>query len=72
MLLLLWAYKLTGSPRAKAEAEAFQQTYTAEEWRSLLAAKGLKRAQVTAILRPGQRIYPCVILARGENGDTIG
>lgn len=72
MLLLAWAYRLTGSPKAKADAEAFQQTYTAEEWRSLLAAKGLKRVQVTAILRPGQRIYPCVILAIGEKGDTIG
>jgi ubiquinone/menaquinone biosynthesis C-methylase UbiE len=71
MLLLAWAYKLTGSPTAKADAEAFQQTYTAEEWTSLLAAKGLKRAQVTAILRPGQRIYPCVILASGEKGDTM-
>ncbi len=71
MLLLLWAYKLTGSPKARADAEAFQQTYTAEEWRSLLAAKGLKRAQITAILRPGQRIYPCVILASGEKEDAI-
>ena len=71
MLLLGRAYKLTGNPTAKADAEAFQQTYTAEEWRSLLAAKGLKRAQVTAILRPGQRIYPCVILASGEKGDTM-
>ncbi|MGA9350119.1 MAG: methyltransferase domain-containing protein [Anaerolineae bacterium] len=72
MLLLTRAYKLTGNPTAKADAEAFQQTYTAEEWRSLLAAKGLKRVQVTAILRPGQRIYPCVILASGEKGDTMG
>ena len=71
MLLLAWAYKLTGNPTAKADAEAFQQTYTAKEWTSLLAAKGLKRAQVTAILRPGQRIYPCVILASGEKGDTM-
>jgi ubiquinone/menaquinone biosynthesis C-methylase UbiE len=71
MLLLAWAYKLTGNPTAKADAEAFQQTYNAEEWTSLLAAKGLKRAQVTAILRPGQRIYPCVILASGEKGDTM-
>lgn len=68
MLLLARAYKLTGSPTAKAEAEAFQQTYTADEWRNLLAAKGLKGAQVTAVLRPGQRIYPCVILASGEKG----
>jgi hypothetical protein len=57
---------------AKADAEAFQQTYTAEEWTSLLAAKGLKKTQVTAILRPGQRVYPCVILASGEKGDTMG
>jgi len=71
MLLLLWAYKVTGSPKARADAEAFQQTYTAEEWRSLLAAKGLKRAQITAILRPGQRVYPCVILASGEKEDAI-
>jgi len=71
MLLLARAYKLTGNPTAKADAEAFRQTYTAEEWRTLLAAKGLKRAQVTAILRPGQRIYPCVILASGEKGDTM-
>jgi len=66
ILLLPGAGKLIGSPRVKAEAEAFQQTYTAEEWRSLLAAKGLKRAQVTAIPRPDQRLYPCVILASGE------
>jgi ubiquinone/menaquinone biosynthesis C-methylase UbiE len=72
MLLLARAYKLTGNPTAKADAEAFQQTYTAEEWRSLLIAKGLKKAEVTAILRPGQRIYPCVILASGEKGDAIG
>jgi ubiquinone/menaquinone biosynthesis C-methylase UbiE len=72
MLLLTRAYKLTGNPTAKADAEAFQQTYTAKEWTSLLAARGLKRAQVTAILRPGQRIYPCVILASGEKGDTMG
>jgi len=71
MLLLAWAYKLTGNPTAKADAEAFQQTYTAEEWRTLLAAKGLKRVQVTAILRPGQRIYPCVIFVSGEKGDTM-
>jgi ubiquinone/menaquinone biosynthesis C-methylase UbiE len=68
MLLLAWAYKLTGSPKAKAEAAAFQQTYTAEEWRSLLAAKGLREVQVTAIIRPGQRIYPCVILTSGVSG----
>ena len=72
ILLIPRAGKLIGNPRVRAEAEAFQQTYTAEEWRSLLAAKGLKRAQVTAIPRPGQRLYPCVILASGEKGDTIG
>lgn len=72
ILLLPKVGKLTGSSRAKAEAEAFLQTYTAEEWRSILATKGLKRAQVRAIPRPGQRMYPCVILACGEKGDTIG
>lgn len=72
ILLLTRAGKLIGNPRVRAEAEAFQQTYTAEEWRSLLAAKGLKRAQVTAILRPDQRLYPCVILASGQKEDAIG
>jgi ubiquinone/menaquinone biosynthesis C-methylase UbiE len=72
MLLLTRAYKLTGNPTAKSDAEAFQQTYTAEEWRSLLVAKGLKKAEGSAILRPGQRIYPCVILASGKKGDAIG
>jgi ubiquinone/menaquinone biosynthesis C-methylase UbiE len=72
MLLLARAYKLTGNPTAKSDAEAFQQTYTAEEWRSLLVAKGLKKAEGTTILRLGQRIYPCVILASGEKGDVIG
>jgi len=71
ILLIPRASKLIGNPRVKAEAEAFQQTYTAEEWRSLLAAKGLKTAQITAIPRPGQRIYPCVILASGEKEDAI-
>lgn len=66
MRVLAWAYKLTGGPTARADAEAFFRTYTAEEWRGLLAAKGFEGAQVTAILRPGQRIYPCAILARGE------
>jgi len=72
ILLIPRAGKLIGNPRVKAEAEAFQQTYTAEEWRSLLAAKGLKTAQVTAIPHPGQRLYPCVILASGQKEDAIG
>ena len=72
MLFFTWAYKLRGNPTAKAEAEAFRQTYTAEEWKNLLTAKGLKRTQVEAVLRPGQRIYPCVIWASGEKENTIG
>lgn len=68
IMLLPRAGKLTGNSRVRAEAEAFRQTYTAQEWISLLAAKGLKRAQVVAIPRPGQRLYPCVILASGEKG----
>lgn len=72
ILLLPRAGKLTGNPRVRAEAEAFQQTYTAEEWTSLLAAKGLKRAQVTAIPRADQRLYPCLILASGQKEDAIG
>jgi ubiquinone/menaquinone biosynthesis C-methylase UbiE len=72
ILLLPRAGKLTGNSRVRAEAEAFRQTYTAEEWTNLLAAKRLKRVQVVAIPRPGQRIYPCVILASGEKEDAIG
>jgi len=64
--LLLRASGLISNPRTRAEIEAFRQTYTVEEWRSLLAAQGLGKMQVTAILRPGQRFYPGVILARGE------
>ncbi|MGD2178160.1 MAG: methyltransferase domain-containing protein [Anaerolineae bacterium] len=71
MRLLVWAYRLSGNPTAKADAEAFYRTYTAEEWRGLLTAKGLERAQVTAILRPGQRIYPCVILASGKKAVNL-
>jgi ubiquinone/menaquinone biosynthesis C-methylase UbiE len=66
MRLLVWAYKLSGNPTARADAEAFSRTYTAEEWRGLLAAQGFESPHVTAILRPGQRIYPCAILARGR------
>lgn len=72
ILLLPRAGKLIGNSRVRAEAEAFRQTYTTEEWRNLLAAKGINRAQVTAIPRPDQRLYPCVILASGEKGDAIG
>ena len=71
ILLLPRAGKLIGNPRVRAEAEAFRQTYTAGEWRSMLAAKGLSRAQVTAIPRADQRLYPCVILASGEKEDAI-
>ena len=70
MALLQRAYKLVGGPEARADADAFAQTYTAEEWQGLLEARGLRNGQVTDILRPGQRIYPCVILASGEKGDA--
>jgi ubiquinone/menaquinone biosynthesis C-methylase UbiE len=64
--LLLRASGMISNPRTRAEIEAFRQTYTVEEWRSLLTAQGLGKVQVTAILRPGQRFYPGVILASGE------
>lgn len=66
MRLLVWAYRRSGNPTARADATAFSQTCTAEEWRDMLAAQGLNAAQVTPIRRPGQPIYPCVILAGGE------
>jgi ubiquinone/menaquinone biosynthesis C-methylase UbiE len=66
--LLLRASRLISNPRARAEIEAFRQTYTVQEWRGLLAAQGLEKVQVTAILRPGQRFYPGVVFASGEKG----
>jgi len=66
--LLLSASRLIRNPRTRAEIEAFRQTYTVQEWRSLLAAQGLEKVQVTAILRPGQRFYPGVVFASGEKG----
>lgn len=66
MKLFVQIYKLAGSARARADAEAFQETYTAEEWRHLLAEKGLENPQVRALLRPGQRVYPCLILVSGQ------
>ena len=62
MRFLVWAYRISGNPTARADAQAFSQTYTAEEWKALSAAQGFRAAQVTAILRPGQLIYPCAIL----------
>jgi ubiquinone/menaquinone biosynthesis C-methylase UbiE len=64
--LLVKASRLLGNPRARAEIEAFQQTYTVPEWRGLLTAQGLEKVQVMAILRPGQRFYPGVVFASGE------
>jgi len=66
--LLLKASGLIRNPRTRAEIAAFRQTYTVPEWRSLLAAQGLGKMQVTAILRPGQRFYPGVVLVSGEKG----
>lgn len=64
--LVVKASRLIRDPRTRAEIEAFRQTYTVPEWQSLLAAQGLEKVQVTAILRPGQRFYPGVVFARGE------
>ena len=66
MGLLRWAYALVGGAQGKAEAEAFERTYTTGEWEHLLASKGLVASQVLEVRRPGQRIYPCVIFAGGE------
>jgi ubiquinone/menaquinone biosynthesis C-methylase UbiE len=68
MSLLLWIYRLVGGTQARAEAETFEQTYTAGEWHALLDATGLQNVDVKTILRPGQRIYPCVIVASGDKG----
>lgn len=68
--LLLRGSRLISNLRTRAEIEAFRQTYTVEEWQSLLAAQGLGKVQVTAILRPGQHFYPYVILASGEKREA--
>ena len=70
MRLLVSIYKLSGNPTAKADAEAFSRTYTAAEWRDLLAIRGFEARYVTAILRPGQRIYPCVILVTAQKPEN--
>jgi ubiquinone/menaquinone biosynthesis C-methylase UbiE len=66
MLLLRGVYRLVGGSRAKAEAETFDQTYTADEWRLTLESRGIKNVEVKTVVRRGQRIYPCVILACGD------
>jgi ubiquinone/menaquinone biosynthesis C-methylase UbiE len=72
MVGLRWVYGLMGGVQGRAEADAFDRTYTANEWQSLLATSRLLEARVMEVRRPGQRIYPCVIFAAGEKGLVAG
>jgi hypothetical protein len=60
------AYRLSGSPQSKREADSFQYTYTLAEWRGHMEALGLRRVQVVQSQRRGQRMLPSVIFACGE------
>lgn len=66
MQVLRGAYRLVGGVQGKAEASAFLQTYTEREWAQLLAQSGMVSITVEQVMRPGQRIFPCVILAAAE------
>jgi len=72
MGLLRWVYGLVGGAQGKAEAQAFGRTYTTDEWEGLLASKHLMEPQVLEVRRSGQRIYPCVIFAGGNNKGPVG
>ena len=68
---LVFFYKLThwSSTRAQAEADAFSNVRTADEWRALLAGLGFTSIEITET-RARRRWYPSGLIIRAVAGSA--